>query len=366
MQRVAQGPPEVVAPSGALEEAYQLARPATVRIEARCAGPFGRSPLGVGSGFYVDAEGLLLTAYHVVEGARGAGCPLGYWAVSPNGTERPLELVGFDAYFDLAVLRAEVDREVPYIPLADDAPRPGTQVVAIGNSRGEFLQPRAGRVTRVGVEANRADFADGTVELTAALAPGDSGGPVVDASGRAVGVVSFISFTPDALNSDAYVPPFLRGLSLPSDFASYAVPVAENSDLVAAVLAGEQRDVPVIGFSWQQGFDYDPRRSDADFGRRPGAIVVRVEPGGPADQAGLRSFSEEPVYDGDGELVRVEREADVIVAVDGQATPGFYALLEVIRRKEIGETVTLTVQRGKATLKLDLELGAKRDVFAGN
>ncbi len=363
LQRVQAAPPEPLAPAGALAEAYRLARPATLRIEARCQGLFRGGPLGVGSGFYVTPEGGVLTAYHVVEGDSAARCPVRYVGVEADGDEVPLELVGFDAYFDLAWMRADVRDEVPYLPLADSAPKPGTEVVAIGNSRGDVLAPRAGRVTRLGVRANRADFADGTIELTAALAPGDSGGPVVTASGEAVGVVSYISFTPGSLRSDAYVPPFLRGLSLPSQFASYAVPVTDGGEMVAALRAGERRDVPVVGFSWRPGFDYEPG-GELAFGLRPGPIVVDVAGGGPADQAGLRSYQERPVYGPDGELVEIEREADVIVAVDGEPTPTFYALLETVRRKEIGQPVTLTVQRGRTTVRLELVLGAKREVFA--
>jgi len=300
----------------------------------------------------------------VVEGDANAVCPVRYVAIEADGDEHELELVGFDAYFDLAWMRADVAGEVPFLPLAERSPRPGTEVVAIGNSRGDVLAPRAGRVSRLGVRASRADFADGTIELTAALAPGDSGGPVVTAAGEAVGVVSYISFTPGSLRSDAYVPPFLQGLSLPSEFASYAVPVTAEGDLVAALRSGERRDVPVIGFSWRPGFDYEPGSGDRSFGVRPGPVVVSVAPGGPADQAGLRSYAERPVYDDDGELVEVQREADVIVAVDGEPTPTFYALLETIRRKGIGETVSLTVQRGRTTVRLELELGAKREVFA--
>ena len=363
LQHVQARPPEPVQPTGELAEAYSLARPAALRIEARCAGAFRGGAIGVGSGFYASPGGGVLTAYHVVEGDSGARCDVRYVGIEADGDEVPLELVGFDAYFDLAWMQAAVDGEVPYLPLAASAPRPGTEVVAIGNSRGDVLAPRAGRVTRLGVRANRADFADGTIELTAALAPGDSGGPVVTAAGEAVGVVSFISFTPGALQSDAYVPPFLRGLSLPSRFASYAVPVTGEDGMVADLSAGERRDVPVIGFSWRPGFDYEPG-GDLEFGVRPGPIVVDVAPGGPADQAGLRSFEEKPVYGEGGELIGVERRADVIVAVDGEATPTFYSLLETIRRKEIGEPVTLTVQRGRTTVRLELVLGAKREVFA--
>jgi len=363
LQQVQAAPPEPLAPEGALAEAYTLARPATLRIEARCDGAFRGGPLGVGSGFYLSPKGEVLTAYHVVEGDAGSVCRLRYVGVEADGDEVDLELVGFDAYFDLAVLRADVTTEVPFLPLAASAPRPGTEIVAIGNSRGDVLAPRAGRVTRLGVRAGRADFADGTIELTAALAPGDSGGPVLTRSGEAVGVVSFISFTPGSLQSDRYVPPFLRGLSLPSEFASYAVPVSLGSELLNAIRAGERRDVPVVGFSWRPGFDYEPGQEGRAFGVRPGPVVVAVAPGGPADRAGLRPYTERQVYGDGGEPVAIERRADVIVAVDGEATPTFYALLETIRRKQIGQTVSLTVQRGRTTVRLELELGAKREVF---
>ena len=70
--------------------------------------------------------------------------------------------------------------------------------MAVGNSRGEFLAARAGRVTRLGVQAGRADFASGTIELTNSLAPGDSGGPVyADLDGQRV-IIGLVSGTRDA------------------------------------------------------------------------------------------------------------------------------------------------------------------------
>jgi serine protease Do len=360
-------PPEVLAPVGDLLEAYDLARPATLRLEARCATPFGgRQVLGVGTGFFFDADGAVLTAYHVVDAsASNAPCPLRFVGIDPDRREYDLRLIGFDAYMDLAVLQADVDGAVPFIPLAARAPTPGTSVVAIGNSRGDFLEARAGRVTRLGVRAGRADFADGTIELTNALAPGDSGGPVVNAGGEAVGVVSYISFNPGGMSSDTYVPPFLMGLPLPREFASYAVPVGIGSELVAAVAGGAERDVPVIGFSWQSGLDYDPASSSADLGRRPGPIVLAVTPGGPGERAGLRPFTERPVLDDEGRRVGTVREADVIVAIDGTPTPTFALLLAEVRRKAIGQVIELTVQRGGATYRVPLELGARRAVMAG-
>jgi serine protease Do len=359
--------PEVVAPTGDLLAAYEQARLATLRIEARCVTPFGRSQvLGVGTGFFFTDRGAVLTAYHVVDPSGSASdCPVSYVGVAPDRREVGLELVGFDAYMDLAVLQARVDERVPFIPLARALPSPGTAVVAIGNSRGDFLAARAGRVTRLGVRASRADFADDTIELTNALAPGDSGGPVLTARGDAVGVVSYISVNPGGMRSDAPLPPFLMGLPLARDFAAYAVPVLSESALVLAVAAGAQRDVPVIGFSWQQGYDYVPDRDGFDLGPRPGPIVSTVTPGGPGSRAGLRAFETLPVFDAAGNRIGNRPVADVIVAVDGTPTPTFAALLAVVRGKEIGQVIELTVQRSGATFKIPLELGARRQVFTG-
>lgn len=358
---VAGTPPPIEAPTGELLSAFESARPATVRIEARCNG--WRGPVrGVGSGFFIDPHGTLLTAYHVVDSTSQAGCDLRWSAVTADEERFRLSLVGFDAYMDLAALRADVKRAVPFLNLAERTPGPGTPVVAIGNSRGDFLEARAGRVTRLGVRASRADFADDTIELTNSLAPGDSGGPVVNSRGEAVGVVSFISFNPSAMGSQEFVPPFLRGVTLSRDFAGYAVPLVQGSSVVSAVVSGEARDLPVIGFS--ASLDYRPGRGAHDLGPRPGPIVNSVAPGGPADLAGLLGQRQEMTLNDEG-VPEAKPLADVIVAIDGVPTPTFYDLLAIVKGHEIGDVVTLSVQRGNATFRVELELGAKTTVFTG-
>ncbi len=359
-----QGPPPVEGPQGDLLAAYHSARGATVRIEARCTEGRVGATLGVGTGFFISADGMVMTAFHVVDQNSNQPCASRLVAVTVDEAEYPLQVVGYDVYMDVATLRADIDETVPFLPAATSRPRVGDEVVAIGNSRGEFLAARAGRVTRLGVEAGRADFASGTIELTNSLAPGDSGGPVVNSRGEVVGVVSYISFNPSAMTSQEWVPPYLRGTRLPSAYASYAVPVLEDGDLFQAVVSGNRRDVPVIGFTWTPGLDYDPNESSYYLGARPGTIVDRVQAGGPADMAGLRSMTQERVQSSDGSVRMVPR-ADVIVAVDGRATPTFYDLLAEVRNKEIGQTISLTVQRGSATFRVELTLGARQDVFAG-
>ena len=248
-----------------------------LRIEAR-RGHWNGQVIGVGTGFFVSEDGMILTAYHVVDASNTTIRSVHYVAVTSDERVYRLELVGFDRYLDLAALRAKVDRKVPYLTLADHTPSSGTPVVAIGNSREDFLAPRAGRITRLGVQASRADFADDTIELTNSLAPGDSGGPVVNNRAEVVGVVSFISFNPGAMSTQSFIPPFLQGLSLTREFASYAVPLTADSEAVAAVVSGEARDWPVIGFSWAQN-DYRPGVGPHDFGPRPGPVVAALPVG---------------------------------------------------------------------------------------
>lgn len=365
LMRVQAGPPPVIEPTGTMLAAYEVARTAAIRIEARCYGREAGPVLGVGSGFFVSPQGDVLTAYHVVDpGNTSAGCPVAYYAVTHDESRYALDLIGFDAYMDIAALRADVDRSVDYLALAQRPPSPGDDVVAIGNSRNQFLAPRAGRVTRLGVQAGRSDFADDTIELTASLAPGDSGGPVINSRAEVIGVVSYISFNPSAMSSDDYVPPYLRGIALPRSFAGYAVPVTTTSELAAAVLEGAQRDIPVVGFRWTPGMDYDPSSSDFYLGARPGPIVGEVQVGGPAELAGLRSFQQVRRVNPDGSF-SVLPVADVITAIDGVATPTFYDLVAEIRGKEIGQAVVLTVQRGNASVRVELVLGARRGVFRG-
>ena len=355
--------PEVIAPTGVLAEVFETTRSATLRIESRSNSLAVGGPLGVGSAFFISEDGLIVTAYHVVDDTevnRRFRGDIEYVAVTPDEVEYELELVGFDAYLDLAVLQAKVDGPVDYLPLAAAVPEVGSEIVAIGNSRDSFLEARAGNVIEIGVESPRASFAENTIQLTAALAPGDSGGPVINEAGEVVGVVSYI-----ALNGanqgleDLDIPDYLKGyIGGEPSFASFASPVLANDEVISGLVEGERRDVPVIGFSIDPRIsDYDPARfrraGGPDLGRRPGTIINTVQPEGPAERAGLRALSTQ------GELV----SADVITHVDGEAVPGFYDLLEVLYLKGVGETVTVTVQRGDETFKVRLELGAKRDVF---
>jgi serine protease Do len=353
---VAQHPPilpSVEAPEGVLAEVYEAARGATVRIEGR-ESRFARRAQGIGTGFFISEDGLVLTAYHVTQGANFLS------AVTADERRYPLDMVGFDAALDLALLRARARETLPFLRLADEAPSVGDVIVAIGNSRGDFLAPRSGVVTRLMVDPSLALFAPGTTELTAALAPGDSGGPVLNEDGVVVGVVSYISFRPEQNHAqDMPAAPLPPGGA--RDFASYAVPVLRSSPILADLMAGVQRDVPAVGFV--AGEDYAPGRfGDNPLGPHAGATVQNVSPGSPGDLAGLLEPRREPVFNNFGKQIDERLVIDVIIAVDGERTRNFAEAVAAIRRKRVGDEITLTVQRGEEIVELTLTLAPRASV----
>ncbi len=365
LQSVQRTPPPVTPATGRLAAVFEAARPATVRVESLCENmPVTHAPLGTGTGFFVSESGLLLTAYHVVRSERlGANCDAVYRARTESGDRLDLELVGFDAVLDVALLKAATEQSVPWLPLANSLPRTGTPVVVIGNSRGDFLADRAGAILRRDVTASQVTFASGTLEMSASLAPGDSGGPVLNEAGEVLGVVSYISFNlSGAPEEEGLIPRLIFGAFDRPDYTSYAVPVLADGELHSNLLAGNTRDVPVIGFELQ--FNYVPGSAgNLRLGSRPGVVVGPVQPGGPGDLAGLRGFEQRPVFDRAGRPVGTTVRADVITALNGSPTPTFDDLLSTIYGYSVGDTVRLSVQRDGSVVELELTLAARRQVF---
>ncbi len=360
-----------------LKEIFKQARPATVQIKVFSPSLFSSFVQGMGTGFFISPDGFLLTAYHVVEQARDKKLI----ALSIDGESYNLEIVSFDAYLDLALLKAKVgNRKVPYLDLDTYSPRTGTEVLSIGNSGGDFLAARLGYITRLNVSASRVDFAPNTIEFNSKLAPGDSGGPVINPKGKVIGVVSYISYIPQDIieRSKRFVPEALHEVLepiLPKPYAAYAVPIAKDSEVITSLLAGQARDVPVIGI---YGGNYDPKIFSEDLGPLAGALVDRVPTSSPADKAGLQNCELRlkqiiikhkagclAYFPPQGHLPEgyTINHADVIVAVNGKRTENFSDLLTTIRNHQVGEVVTLTIQRNDQIIELELTLGAQAEVF---
>jgi S1-C subfamily serine protease len=260
---------------------------------------------GQGSGLVLAPDGLALTNAHV---ARGPG-PLALRL--PGGERVRAELVGADARTDLAVVRADA-RELPPLALADRPLQVGELVVAIGNPLGFERTVTVGVVSALHrhLPAPGGGALDGLVQTDAAVNPGSSGGPLLDAWGAVAGVTTAMV-------------PFAHGLA-------FAVPARTASWIAAVLLRDGEVRRPFLGVA-ARGEHLAPSVAAA-LGRDRALRVVRVEPGAAADRAGVR-------------------EGDLVVGVDGSAVEGIDDLQRALVLSGAPE-VALDVVRGDARLRV--------------
>jgi len=263
--------------------------------------------LSAGSGVVIDAgAGLILTAYHVVDGARAIEVTL------QDGRVREAEIAGADAATDLALLRIAPGglREIAFAD--SDALRVGDLAIAIGNPFGLGHTVTSGIVSALGRPGLQGyqEF----IQTDASINPGNSGGALIDSRGRLIGINSAILSRTGASVG--------IGFAVPSNLAREVV------DQVARF--GEVRRGR-IGVVVQ---DVTPELAEAAGLERPlGALIAEVEPGSPAARAGLRS-------------------GDVVLAVDGEPVGGSRALQVRIGLAGDGRPVVLTVARAGSRLTL--------------
>ncbi len=311
------GPHQVIT----VQDLFKETRGATIRIEQRSSA-LSLEPDSIGTGFIISKEGLVLTAYHVIFQAAKLT------ALTPNHKRFPLKVVGFDSAADLALLKIDSSQTQPFLTLSSRPPKMGEYVMAIGNSRDQFLQPRSGQLLRQGVKSARADFPQNTFELDAPIGPGDSGGPIIDGDGHALGVVSYIRVD--------HTGTLING---------YAVPISQNSDLIRELESGIQRDVPVIGFKVISDPLSDQERQARGVSGGDGVIVEEVTAGSPADLAGLRA-------------------GDLITQIDQEPIDQYNDLVSSVRSHKVGDSITVTLLRNAITLELKVVLQARAKVFA--
>jgi serine protease Do len=329
--------PLTTAEKAALNTLFTKSRAATLRIE-QCPPTNCADSDGVGTAFLISADGLALTAYHVVFQAKSLS------AQTVDKKRYAVEVIGYDDQSDLALLRVKVPKGTPFLPLAVNRPAVGDSALAIGNGGGAFLTSKTGRLTALDAAAGRADFPAGTLELNAQLIPGDSGGPILNAKGEVTGVVSYIS---------------VQGQGGVRRIQSYAVPVTTTDARVAALKRGEKRDAPIIGIGIggnlaaltdlsEKDFAEANRVLELDLGNTPGAFFTSVSAGSPAAKAGLQPLQ----YNEEGKRVR----GDIVTAVNGKRIVNFLEFQFAVRSYAPGDTVTLSVLRAGKTIEVKLVL----------
>ncbi len=289
---------------------------------------------GQGSGFVIDKEGHILTNYHVIANARQVEVKL------HNGKKYKATIVGTDKSHDLAIVQIKSPDLLP-MTLGDSTNlQVGQKVYAIGNPFG-----LAGTLTRGIVSSIRQVHEpdglviDEAIQTDAAINPGNSGGPLLNCHGEVIGINTMIAS--NGVEQSAGI-----GFAIPINTAKAVV-----NDLVTL---GRVRR-PALGV---RTIPIDSEISEelslaADYG----LLIVQAVPGGSADRAGLRGGTER-AYLGN---IPIMIGGDLIVAIDGEKVDSQQILAQVMNKHRAGDTVRVTIFRGKKQLEVTVVLGEARD-----
>lgn len=288
---------------------------------------------GTGSGFIWDAEGHVVTNFHVIKGAGKATVRL------QDGRAFTAVLIGASPDHDLAVLRINVPFDPPPpIPLGDSSTlRVGQKVFAIGNPFGLDHTLTTGIVSALDrTLATEGETIRHLIQTDAAINPGNSGGPLLDSAGRLIGVNTAI-YSP----SGAYA-----GIG-------FAIPADQVNDVVPQLIAYGQIIRPYLGVL------SDERFSAAVLARLgiDGVLVLKVEAGSPAAAAGLQPAR----MAWDGGVI----PGDVIMAINGQPVASLKALRKLLADMHVGDVVKLKIWRKGDIREIEVTLAAPRKGRAG-
>ena len=306
---------EKPAPDSALLDAYSRAvtsvadrvGPSVVAIEVENL----RGQRGGGSGFVFTADGHILTNSHVVHGAADIGVTLA------DGRKFQAAKIGEDPHTDLAVLRL-LAPDLVAAPLGDSAAlKVGQLVVAICNPFGFQWSVTAGVVSALGrsLRSQSGRLIDQIIQTDAALNPGNSGGPLVDSRGAVIGVNTAIIVSAQGI--------------------CFAIPAGTARFVAERLMRDGVIRRSVIGVAGQNV--ELPRRLVLEYGLKGahGVLVAGLEPGGPAEKAGLR-------------------EGDVLLAFGEARVTGIDDLHRALTGEAAGKTATVTVLREGGLESVDL------------
>jgi S1-C subfamily serine protease len=285
-------------------------------------GLFGQSPnstSGAGTGFVISPDGYIVTNNHVISGAGGQ------IAVTFNdGTKKRATLVGQDSSADLAVLKADATGLAPAALGDSDKLVVGDEVIAIGNALALPGQPS---VTRGIVSAlNRSidteinTTLDNMIQTDAAINPGNSGGPLVNSAGQVIAINTAIANPAQAQN------------------VGFAIAINKAKPIIEELRQGRTVQPAFLGVVTQTVTPAIANQLNLKV--QSGAVVQRVEPGSPADRAGIQ-------------------QGDVVVKVGDSQVRQAQDVGNAVRGHRPGDKVTIVVNRGGTTRSLDVTLATR-------
>lgn len=272
----------------------------------------------VGSGVMLNTDGNILTNYHVVRGAQAV-------SVTIAGKTYAASVVGSDPSSDIAVIKADLegDTVVPIEQGDSSKLQVGDWVMSVGSPYGLSQSVSSGIVSSLARNQALTTRAGTTlytnlIQTDASINPGNSGGALVNEEGKLVGICTLFSSTSGAFSG--------VGFAIPSN---YALSIANK------IIKGEKVTHAYIGLMMQT-----INTQNAGHYKLPvsaGAYIVDTMPDGPAARAGIQ-------------------KGDIITAVDGHEITSADDMTLAVRSHEVGQTIKVTVQRGKEKKEFDVTL----------
>ena len=261
----------------------------------------------LGSGFIISADGYIVTNNHVVAPARPEAVVEQITVTLNDRTEYEAEVVGRDQIADIAVLKINPTRPLPFVRFGDSSRvRVGDWVVAIGNPFSLGGTVTAGIVSALHRNIG-AGLYDRYIQTDASINSGNSGGPMFDLNGNVIGI------------NTALISPTGGNVGI-----GFAIPAEQVSPIVDALRRGERVRRGYIGVGLQDIGEAEAAALGIE--RNRGELIRSVTPGGPADRAGVR-------------------QGDVVISVAGQPVTPDQTLAYLVSRQPIGSRIPLEIIR---------------------
>ncbi|MEM9509490.1 MAG: HhoA/HhoB/HtrA family serine endopeptidase [Cyanobacteria bacterium P01_E01_bin.35] len=274
---------------------------------------------GLGSGFVVSSDGLILTNAHVVEGSDKVKVTL------KDGRTYEGEVMGTDSLTDVAVIKIEAT-ELPTVAFADSEQlQPGEWAIAIGNPLGLDNTVTTGIVSATGRTSAQVGVADKRVrfiQTDAAINPGNSGGPLLNAKGEVIGINTAIIQNAQGLG--------------------FAIPVNSARDIAEELIAKGKVDHPYLGIQMAK---ITPElkqqlksQNKLNVTAKSGILIVDVVPNSPADRAGLKS-------------------GDIIQEIGDQSISSADEVQQAVAKTQVGAQLPLVLARNEKQIEINVRVG---------
>jgi len=273
---------------------------------------FGQNAMALGSGFFVSADGYVVTNNHVVDHGRD------FTITTQDGSDYHAKLIGTDDKTDLAVLKVTASRTFPYVKFAEDPVRVGEWVMAVGNPFGLGGTVTAGIISATGREIGSGSY-DNFIQIDAPVNKGNSGGPTFNLKGEVIGVNTAI-FSPSGGSVGI-------AFDIPSSTAEHVIDTLKTEGHIVRGWLGVQ--IQAITPEIADGLGLPDKQ---------GTLVAEPQQNGPAIGAGIKA-------------------GDAILAVNGKAVKDPRDLAMRIADYAPGTKVTISIWRDGSKKDVDVQLG---------